>query len=79
MDVPRGTRPARRDAFTAQFEQQVQAMRQQSNADRERIASLKAAQRDMQQFISQFIVSWQSVGQPSSGGDESAGENNDEA
>ena len=26
VDVPRGTRPSRRDAYTAQLEQQVQAM-----------------------------------------------------
>ena len=62
-----------------QFEQQVQAMRQQSDADRERIASLKASQRDMQQFIFQFIASQQSVEQPSSEGDDSAGENDGEA
>ena len=40
VDVPKSTRPARRDAYTAQLEQQVQnirreseALRQQSKAD----------------------------------------------
>ena len=34
VDVPRGIRPARRDAYIVQLEQQVQAMRQQSEDDR---------------------------------------------
>ena len=73
--VPRCTRPARRarrDAYIAQLEQQ-------SDADRERIASLKVAQRDMQQFIFQFIASQQNVEQPSSEGDDSASKNDGEA
>jgi len=51
VDVPRDVRPARRDAYTAQLEQHIQVMGQQSEADRQRIASLKAAQREKQQFI----------------------------
>ena len=32
VDALRGTRPAKRDTYTAQIEQQVQAMRQESEA-----------------------------------------------
>ena len=69
MDVPRGTRSGRRDAYTAQLELEVQAMRQesevlrqQSEADQRRIASLKVAQREMQQFMSRFMASQQGTG-----------------
>ena len=54
-------------------------MRQQLDTDRERITSLKAAQREMQQFKCQFIASQQSARKPSSGGDDNAGGNDDEA
>ena len=46
VDVPSGTRPARMDAYTTQLEQQAQPMRQESEADCQRIACLEASQRD---------------------------------
>ena len=54
VGVLKVTRPARRDPYTAQLEQQAEAirqeseaMRQQSEVDRQRITSLEAAQSDM--------------------------------
>ena len=48
VDVLRVTRPGMRDPYTVQLEQKVKAMRQQSKADRQRITSLEAAQRETQ-------------------------------
>ena len=48
VDVPKSTRTFMRDTNTAQLEQQVQAMRQQSEDDCQMIASLKVSQREMQ-------------------------------
>ena len=70
VNVPRDTKPARRDAYANQLEQQVKALRQQSEADRQRIARLEATQVEIRKFMNQFMASQQSAEQPSSKGDE---------
>ena len=56
VDVPKSTRTFMRDTYTAQLEQQVQAIRQQSEDDCQMIASLEVSQRKMQQLVAQFMA-----------------------
>ena len=79
VDVSRVTRPTRRDPYTAQLEQESEAMRQQSEADRQRIASLEAAQREIRLFMAQFTASQQSARELNSESDNTGDEDNDEA
>ena len=72
VDVPRDTKPTRRDACTAHLKQQVQIMKQWSEDDSQKIASLEASQKEMRHLMAQFIASQQSVRQPNSKDDNSA-------
>jgi len=50
VDFRRGTKPARRGAYPTELEQQVQAMATVGD-DHQRITSLEASQREMQQLM----------------------------
>jgi len=49
MQAPRGTRPAKKNAYSSQLEQQIQSMNEQREADRERIKQLEQSQKDMEE------------------------------
>jgi hypothetical protein len=78
MQPPRGTRPARRDAYTSELEQKMKSMQESWDADRERITQLEQSQRQMQDFMAQYMASQQSGGQSSQGGAGGSGDNNDD-
>ena len=53
-------------------------MQEQWDVDCQRIAQLEQSQRDMHQFMSQFMAGQQSGGLSSRGGDGASGADNDE-
>ena len=61
VDILRGTNPARRDALSLSLSSRF-SHEATVEDDRQRIASSEAAQREMQQFMTQFMTSQQSVG-----------------
>ena len=70
MQTPRGTRPAKKNVYSSQLEQQIQSMNEQWEADRERIKQLEQTQKDMeesqramQELMAKFMSSQQSGGQ----------------
>lgn len=75
--VPRATRPVRRDIYTAQLEerlsQETEARRQESEAANLRIASLEKTQKEMQDLLAALMRAQHG------GGDDDEGSSDDDA